>query len=364
MPLDRLDTAIAFVVILLGVSMVITLLTQMVSALCAYRGRYLLEGLEQLFQTLDPALQDKANKLAKNILTHAVSSDSLFHKVPGAPEAWKLASAIRPEELVRLLNHPDIKTDDVAASIDRILGTVNPTIAREVRVIEGLFHRTPPNPVAETPSAQSATQPGTSANLPAATGAQIPGNAPSTLAAAFPAAAISAGELLKQISTRADQAVGNLEAWFSSTMDRVAQRFTMKMRIWTIVFSFAVALIAHLDAFRVYADISSQPSVRTGLVGATDAIMKQAVANSGAADDQAIKNLTDKAKTINQILGGAGFQLIPSPYPKGYGKRELLGIMVAAALLSLGAPFWFNALKTLSNLRPVVADKQAKEQKS
>ena len=138
MPLDRLDTAIAFVVILLGVSMIVTLLTQIVSALFAYRGRYLLEGLEQLFQTLDPALSDKAKGLAKNVLTHAVSSDSLFHKVPGAPEAWKLASAIRPEELVRLLNHPDIKKDDVAASIDRLLGTINPTIAREVRVIEGL----------------------------------------------------------------------------------------------------------------------------------------------------------------------------------------------------------------------------------
>src|SRR5438046_69745 len=75
MPLDRLDTAIAFVVILLGVSMIVTLLTQIVSALFAYRGRYLLEGLEQLFQTLDPALSDKAKGLAKNVLTHAVSSD-------------------------------------------------------------------------------------------------------------------------------------------------------------------------------------------------------------------------------------------------------------------------------------------------
>jgi hypothetical protein len=32
------------------------------------------------------------------------------------------------------------------------------------------------------------------------------------------------------------------------------------------------------------------------------------------------------------------------------------GMATSAALLSLGAPFWFNLLKTLSNLRPILAD--------
>jgi hypothetical protein len=42
-------------------------------------------------------------------------------------------------------------------------------------------------------------------------------------------------------------------------------------------------------------------------------------------------------------------------------KKELPGLLVAAALLSLGAPFWFNALKTLANLRPLVATREQKE---
>jgi hypothetical protein len=37
------------------------------------------------------------------------------------------------------------------------------------------------------------------------------------------------------------------------------------------------------------------------------------------------------------------------------------GVLASAALLSMGAPFWFNALKTLGNLRPMLASKaQAK----
>jgi len=38
--------------------------------------------------------------------------------------------------------------------------------------------------------------------------------------------------------------------------------------------------------------------------------------------------------------------------------RNFLGILLTAAFLSLGAPFWYNALKNLSNLRSTVANKQ------
>jgi hypothetical protein len=40
---------------------------------------------------------------------------------------------------------------------------------------------------------------------------------------------------------------------------------------------------------------------------------------------------------------------------------HLWGILASALLLSLGAPFWFNMLKTLSNLRPVLANKEQQE---
>ena len=61
------------------------------------------------------------------------------------------------------------------------------------------------------------------------------------------------------------------------------------------------------------------------------------------------------------------FQLIPDPYPQPFYNYwtpswlHLWGVIASAALLSLGAPFWFNMLKSMSNLRPVLANKQAQE---
>jgi hypothetical protein len=40
------------------------------------------------------------------------------------------------------------------------------------------------------------------------------------------------------------------------------------------------------------------------------------------------------------------------------------GILFSAGLLSLGAPFWYNALKTLSALKPTVANKEDQERRA
>jgi hypothetical protein len=39
------------------------------------------------------------------------------------------------------------------------------------------------------------------------------------------------------------------------------------------------------------------------------------------------------------------------------------GILFSAGLLSLGAPFWYNALKSLSALKPTVASKEDQERR-
>lgn len=72
-----------------------------------------------------------------------------------------------------------------------------------------------------------------------------------------------------------------------------------------------------------------------------------------------VSQLFDNAASINGQLSRAGIDLLPAPYELRLpSQRELPGVLVAAALLSLGAPFWFNLLKTMTNLRPLVATRE------
>jgi hypothetical protein len=60
MTLDRLDTVITFVAVLLGISLIITILTQMIGSLLGYRGAYLKDGLVEMLVNLNPQLKDQA----------------------------------------------------------------------------------------------------------------------------------------------------------------------------------------------------------------------------------------------------------------------------------------------------------------
>ncbi len=96
---------------------------------------------------------------------------------------------------------------------------------------------------------------------------------------------------------------------------------------------------------------------------------------------QRLGSATDSFDKLNVEFKKTGFDLLPNPYPAvraedwsicrfwrlsgqwSWPRRHLFGILLSAALLSLGAPFWFNSLKTLTNLRPKLASEIDKDPK-
>jgi hypothetical protein len=393
MTLQYLDTIIAFVVVLLGLSLLITTLNQMISTLFGYRGTNLLWGVEKVLSTLDPTLAGKAKEMAHTILTEPIISDSLFSRFKDVPmlksitSRWRIASAISAQDLVHGLMKmgDDLRAQDpkTSAALDAMLGGVDPEVARKAVLAENLVQQVAPGDVAQ------------------------------------------ANAMVQQLETSTQQTLGVVEIWFNRAMDRASQRFALQMRLWTVAFAVLLAFGAHINTFQVLQSLWNSPETRSNLVNNRDAMMQEATvmlspapsgtgtgpavapqivndamkklqsqdkdaaalgappnfsslteaitwlnekadpsrkANLVAEYQQLVLNgLTDQFKGIKKAIDSSGLVLVPNPYPGlfSYGDwRNFAGILVTAAFLSLGAPFWFNALKTLSNLRPVVASKQ------
>jgi hypothetical protein len=97
-----------------------------------------------------------------------------------------------------------------------------------------------------------------------------------------------------------------------------------------------------------------------------------AAENLAAAYDQEVNaqlvtegdRLIDQSASMKRQLARSEFQLLPDQWP-GWtpDKHELPGMLVAAMLLSLGAPFWFNTLKRVASLRPFLAMDGGKQSK-
>ncbi len=370
MSLEHVDTIIAFVVILAGVSLLITVLTQMISDFLGLRGSNLLRGITALLRTVYPQLdQEGAAKIAKAALIHPLISDSILSNYGFTPIGWRLATAIRRDELVGILKQFAQTTPMVAAPGDK------PTAYE--KAVAGL-KSLPKNCLQDLTS--------------------LPRNT-------------------------------DIKEWFPAAMDRVSQQFATHARISTIACSILVAFALHLDTLQLLTQLSTDAELRARLVGSAEALTQKAdeiLASSGnppaatyllamnefrsnfpalglpapagltnlpattnwldARLRETMPPITNRSEWVDRYVATVPtailraradqlsliltnklkFQIIPEPYPSvssywSPSLRHFWGVLASAALLSLGAPFWFNLLKTLTNLRPLVATKEKEE---
>jgi len=335
-----------------------------------------------MFQNLPdcPLLKTKAASVAKDVLTHPLISDSIFSLKP----AWladriRLAKAIDPDELVVILKDLATKTayktiTGLAAEIDTLIDARNSAADRHITMITG---------------------------SPALAGLLVSGAAP----------------LLQGTVNSIQADAGKIEAWFNATMDRVSARFTTYIRLWTVAFASAIALGTGLNTVTLLNDLYSNGAFREAVAGSatqmmdlagrvlpngpqdvatkmyTDAVTRAIADSSAKADttpagidsenaarawltahvsdttqqsaaltafDKALMNeRVQDAAAVRTILTKASFDIRQFGWKRDqpYGP-QIPGALVTAALLSLGAPFWFNMLKQLTNLRPTLANKQ------
>jgi hypothetical protein len=388
------------VVIITGVSLLITTLTQMVSALFALRGSNLRWGINTLLTHIDPDLAVHAKTISEKVLHHPLISDSSLSGFDlGLIKRWTLGSAIRKEEFIeilRLLAKPTV-TEEAGAPAEPWKKTL-------AQSLENLDREAAESLLLAAPEIKKALS-----NNPAV-----------------------AELVLSRMLAATEQVTGRIHQWFDSTMDRVSQRFTVHTRIWTVIFAVLVAFGLQLDAFKTLTQLSTDAELRSRLVASADSLLRKAdeilISSTNGpsivyvqAMEQLINSHTNELKDLPRPSGFASvadgqqwlktqlkatnsteadkwaeayaalvpqaplraaadnlhsllsdklkFQLIPNPYPDPFYSYwfsswlHFWGILASAALLSLGAPFWFNMLKTLSNLRPTVAHKEQEETK-
>src|SRR5579863_9824561 len=122
--LEQVDTAIAFAVVLLFLSLLVTTIVQTVSALLDLRGKNLERGLTTLFHQMSPDLRAPAsNSNWKKKLAQPLSARTLGSQLadavathPSVAHTFARAKAIRADELIAVLK--DLCSDTSTGNID------------------------------------------------------------------------------------------------------------------------------------------------------------------------------------------------------------------------------------------------------
>jgi hypothetical protein len=301
--------------VMLIVSMVATVLTQFLTSSFNTHGLCLRRGLRDLISHLDPALTESvANEIATAILRHPL--------IGGPRNA--LGGIVHRDELTALMI--ELASDNGWTKISQDSKTA-------------LKNALQKNGIAD----------------PKATLADIRAHSV-VLEQEHPEWASSFRHDMAILHAAQSPMVAKINAWFDQTIDRVSSRFTIGVRWITFGCALFLAIGLQLDTVRLLNGLWSSDAIRSDLVGEATQIQKI----DPTFTPDAIK--LGKAEMSHlQEFSTYGLLVIPNPNPREwfaqFSPLKLPGVVLSAFLLSLGAPFWYNALKTLLRLKSVIADK-------
>lgn len=188
--------------------------------------------------------------------------------------------------------------------------------------------------------------------------------------------------LLHEAGDDAEKARKNLEGWYNDAMDRVGGWYKQKTQTVIFIIALIVCAALNIDSIKISQTLWTDIALRQALVEAASStdiagLMTQASAEQKPAGDAAAAaqpnesapvegssdNIQQSAKTagalVEQIKGlhlPIGWKLPDGQWAfAGFGFMEwlvkIMGILITTFAGSLGAPFWFQLLNKIVDLR-------------
>jgi len=383
--LKTVDIFIGLSLVMLLVSMVVTVVTQIVTNLLNSRGKHLMNGVADILEQLHPGITRKiADEIADAVLRNPLVADA----------NGKLGSVVHREELTKLVL--ELGAGDGVKPLSEAAQQ-----ALQTALVQG-----------------GICQNGTPAEIQSQIREKLK-NVQSLalqLELTHPDLTNSARARVAMIQQANSQFLAKINLWFDQTMDRASARFTAHTRFVTFFAAFAIALALQLDTAALVSRLSVDDTLRQSLVtmaqqqvaanppaqpqatgqptAANPPVLPQATgqptaanapAQQQAAAGQPTANTTGQPTTRNPSVALSPLDIqnikdmevnnvigIPQSLSDWANRwswdncvMKILGILLSAFLLSLGAPFWYGALQNLLRLRSLLAtkDDQQREQR-
>lgn len=171
-----------------------------------------------------------------------------------------------------------------------------------------------------------------------------------------------------------------VDTWFETVMQSFEERYTRHMKTVAIVVSIVVVIFLNANFFEIYHNISTNDVLRASLIDKRDEIknrLNQPPATPEGDEEAAraqlkmeieeLHGLLDQAPVfgftplqkddVSNFFGAKGYWATHADERFAYFLRLLAGWAIMVMLLSVGAPFWQDALESLFGIKNLLRKK-------
>ena len=145
----------------------------------------------------------------------------------------------------------------------------------------------------------------------------------------------------------------NVEVWFDEGMDRLSGQYRRKSQAIVLLLALIICVPLNADTFMLYDIFSSDITARDMAVVSAQDIIDQTSSNSSK-PSLTIKQVQNE---LQQLQTPMGWSWPPTPddprTPSTFigWIKKFFGLLLTVSAVSMGAPFWFDALSKLISLR-------------
>ncbi len=324
--LDMLDVAIGVVFLYLVMSLIASAAIEFIEVLLQYRGRDLLRGIAELIDN---------DTILANVYKHPLIASLYRDDFKDVTKAGWLSKRKLPSY---------IPARNFALALFDELGVP----------LDGATAAAPPPAGAVAP-------------LPAAA-------APIALPVGFATTGVhqAIGNLVKAAANNATKARENVEEWFNASMDRVSGWYKRRTHWILAGVGLLAAAAMNVDSIAVATKLAADKPLRDAIVktatdyaktekppqSATPVTSTSTYDEKNAALAAASKRLTGEVQRLDSLGLPIGWKDYPWPSDPFEQFTRILGILITAFAVTLGAPFWFDVLNKIIVVRSTVKPKE------
>lgn len=160
----------------------------------------------------------------------------------------------------------------------------------------------------------------------------------------------------------------DIEGWFNDCMDRISGTYKKKAQFFIVIISTAVVIFLNVDSINIIQYLYNHPAESAALADRISENIENLDPNNQAALPDSLSSeakIDLKINELKEIQASLDATKLPFGWQKGDGElsfreftNKILGLIFSIIAGIVGAPFWFQTLNKLVNLRGAGAKPQ------
>ena len=171
----------------------------------------------------------------------------------------------------------------------------------------------------------------------------------------------------EDFATGTDKAISlarkNVETWFDATMDRLTGWYKRWAQVWAFVIALGIAIAFNVDSIHIARELWRDPALRQASNTYIENFVDNKTSDGSALSEEDLQVINVDLQKLDFPIGWSELPETAQPFWP-FWVLKIIGWLTTAGAAMQGAPFWFDTLKKVVNIRSAGANPAEKPKES